>query len=110
MEGENSSRQNEDMMGFASMLCGIAALVFFLLFINIPLAVAAIVLGIMQIVGHRANIFAAAGIAFAVLSIILMFTGWAVMFVGMTRADTGIMDNFQQQIIEQYQNQLQDTL
>lgn len=103
MDGVSSSRQN-DIMGFMSMLCGIAAFVFFLLFINIPLAVAAIVLGIMQIVGHRVNIFAVTGIIFAILSIVFMLSGWAVMFFGMTQADPGIFDNLQQQIIEQYQN------
>lgn len=88
--------------GLASMICGAAALVFFLLFINIPLAVAAIVLGIIQIVSHRKKLFAIVGIATAALSIILMLIGWGAIFIGFSGADSQMLEQFQQDLLQQY--------
>ena len=104
MEGQGNQRESIGF-GLASMICGAAALVFFLLFINIPLAVAAIVLGIIQIVSHRKKLFAIVGIAAAAVSIILMLIGWAVIFVGFSGADSQLLEQFQQDLLQQYYNE-----
>lgn len=104
MEGQ--ARQREGVgFGLASMICGAAALVFFLLLINIPLAVAAVVFGIVQIVGHRKKAFAIVGIATATLSIILMLVGWAAIFVGFSGANPQMLEQFQQELLQQYYNE-----
>lgn len=57
--------------GIASMVLGILALCTFCACINIPLAILAIIFGIIQLVAYEKKGFAIAGIITAVLSIIL---------------------------------------
>ena len=84
------------------MVCGMIAFVCFLMLINIPLAVAAIVLGIMQLVSRQKKVYAIIGMTTAVLSLLLMITGWVFIAVGLAEADSGSLEQFQQQIIQQY--------
>ncbi len=95
-------KKGENSFGMAAMICGILSVVFFLLFINIPLAAAAIVLGIMQLVHPGKKTFAVIGIAAAVLSILLMAGGWAAIIMGTARSDPAIWQQFQQEILENY--------
>ena len=57
--------------GIASMVLGILALCTFCACINIPLAILAVIFGIIQLVAYEKKGFAIAGIITAVLSIIL---------------------------------------
>ena len=66
--------------GVASLIMGMVALVLFLMFINIPLSIVAIVLGIIGIATYEKKACAIAGIACAVVSLVLFFGSWAVMF------------------------------
>ena len=97
--------RDESSFGIAAMICGILSVVFFLLLINIPLAAAAIILGIMQLVHPGKKTFAVIGIACAVLSILLMAGGWAAIIAGTARSDPAIWQQFQQEILDNYYNE-----
>ena len=96
------TQESHNGLGIASMVCGMIAFVCFLMLINIPLAVAAIVLGIMQLVSRQKKVYAIIGMTTAVLSLLLMITGWVFIAVGLAEADSGSLEQFQQQIIQQY--------
>lgn len=66
--------------GVASLIMGMIALVLFLMFINIPLAILSIVLGVIGIAGYERKGAAIVGMACAVLSLVLFIGSWAIMF------------------------------
>ena len=100
-------RRSGNEPGIASLVCGILALVFFLMLINIPLAIAAIVLGIVQLVSREKKLPAILGLAFATLSLLLMLTGWTAVFYGINHGNPQLMQQLQQELLRQYQRELQ---
>ena len=97
MEVENNG------FGVASLTCGILSVIFFLMLINIPLVVAAILFGIMQLVFRKKKIMAILGMSAAFLSILLMLAGWTAIFYGTSRADPDFMRQFGQDLLRQSQ-------
>ena len=101
MDGNLVQKENQGL-GIAAVVCGTLSVVFFLLLINIPFAVAAICLGIMQLVHQGSKRLAVIGIALAVVSILLMFAGWAAVYSGLSQLDPGTLEEFQKQMMQQY--------
>ena len=97
--------RNQNSLGVASLICGVLSLVFFLMLINIPLIVAAVVLGVMQIFHYRQRLFAVLGMSAAAMSLLLMLVGWVAIFYGISNTSPAFMEEFQQQLLEQYQLQ-----
>ena len=104
---EEGSLANESLkdarngFGLASLICGSLALVFFLMLINIPFVVAAVVLGIVQIVSYQKKWMAVFGILAAMLSILLMLIGWVVIFHSVSNMDPTFIEQFRQQMMLQ---------
>ena len=74
----NSYRQpKQNGFGIASMVLGIIAVVLFFSLINVPLAILAIIFGIIQLTKKKAQGMSAAGIITGTLSLILGFIFWA---------------------------------
>ena len=101
MDEQITKRANEGL-GIASLVCGILSVVFFLLLINIPFAVAAVSLGIMHLAHQGSKKTAVTGMVLGVISIVMMVAGWAIMYRGLSQVDPGVMDRFRQQLLQQY--------
>ena len=66
--------------GRASLIMGGISLVLFLMFVNIPLAVLAIILAVIGITSYEKKAEAIAGLLCAVLSLVMFFGSFALMF------------------------------
>ena len=84
------------MPAIASMVLGILALVLFCFCINIPVAIMAVIFGIIHICRHTGNNgFAIAGIVTSVVSVILTILLTIVLyFMGVNSASTWIYDGY----------------
>ena len=70
-----------------SMVLGLTALLLFFSFLNVPLALVAIIMGIASLVKHKTRhlLFALTGIVTAALSLIIMFYSWSMVFANTDR-------------------------
>ena len=85
MYGEETAKMNTEKKpgsgpGRASLIMGGISLVLFLMFINIPLAIIAIVLAVVGITGYEKKAASYAGLVCAVLSIVMCIGSYVVMF------------------------------
>ena len=74
--------------GIASMVLGIIALVLFFSFVNIPLAILAIIFGIIQLMRKAPKGMAISGIVMGISSLFLLVIFWACMFVSDARTES----------------------
>lgn len=74
--------------GIASMVLGIIALVLFFSFVNIPLAILAIIFGIIQLTRKAPKGMAISGIVMSTISLFLLVIFWACMFVSDARTES----------------------
>ncbi len=74
--------------GIASMVLGIIALVLFFFFVNIPLAILAIIFGIIQLMRKAPKGMAISGIVMGISSLFLLVIFWACMFVSDARTES----------------------
>lgn len=109
-QNDNMISEGRQRSGFGvmSLTLGIAALATFMMFINIPLAIAAIILGVIQLVGYGPKGYASIGIFFAGLSIVLMIVGWVIIFKGVSDLSEDDVNKLKQQFEEQYQIEMQE--
>lgn len=112
VDGHNSNIKDQSRQrstfGVISISLGIAALATFMMFINIPLAIAAILLGIMQLVGYDRKGYAILGIIFAVMSIFFMLVGWGTIFKGVSNLSQDDINRMREQIEERYEVELEE--
>lgn len=74
--------------GIASMVLGIIALVLFFSFVNIPLAILAIIFGIIQLTRKAPKGMAISGIVMGISSLFLLVIFWTCMFVSAARTES----------------------
>ncbi len=77
---EERIRKEGRNLAIASMVCGIIALLCFLSFINVVLAILAIVFGAISLRSYSKNNMAIAGIITGILSIVLLIVSWGLIF------------------------------
>ena len=80
MEKNISTKKRGAGPGIAAFIIGAIALVFFLSFVNVPLAITAIVLGAIGIAQYEKRLAAIAGVICGVLSLVMMVGGYYLMF------------------------------
>ena len=74
--------------GIASMVLGIIALVLFFSFVNIPLAILAIIFGIIQLMRKAPKGMAISGIVMGISSLFLLVIFWTCMLVSAARTES----------------------
>ena len=74
--------------GIASMVLGIISLVLFFSFVNIPLAILAIIFGIIQLTRKAPKGMAISGIVMGISSLFLLVIFWTCMFVSAARTES----------------------
>lgn len=74
--------------GIASMVLGIISLVLFFSFVNIPLAILAIIFGIIQLMRKAPKGMAISGIVMGISSLFLLVIFWTCMFVSAARTES----------------------
>lgn len=74
--------------GIASMVLGIIALVLFFSFVNIPLAILAIIFGIIQLTRKATKGMAISGIVMGISSLFLLVIFWTCMLVSAARTES----------------------
>lgn len=79
-------------LGVTSMVLGIASLLLFCTCINFATAIAAIIVGIVQISKNKEKSFAITGIITAVISLVLAAILWGVFAVGMTKSGVEFLE------------------
>lgn len=101
-------REPEGGVGFgiASLVIGIISLLLFCTCINIPLAILAIVFGIIQLVRGNGKGIAIGGLITSALSIIALVVFYLVM--GMNMSKLSDMDSFLQQYEQMYPELFED--
>ncbi|MEE3480536.1 MAG: DUF4190 domain-containing protein [Lachnospiraceae bacterium] len=97
-------------MAVASMALGICAVALFCSFINIPLAIAAIVLGIVYLVSYEPvdRGFAVTGIVTGIVSIVLLIASIAVIMASPLVQSFQAHPPTQEEIIEEYNDAIED--
>lgn len=101
--GQNPQQQGGNGLGIASMVLGIISLVLFLFLINIPMAIVAIALGIVQLTKKSAKGMAVTGIVTGAAAILLTILFWAFAFSVSSESLTDDYYNYN------YYNQYQDS-
>lgn len=99
MSEGSAPKKESNILGILSMVFGIISLVFFCACINFPLGIAAIILGIIQLVKKGSKGMAIAGLVTGGISILAGFFFWMVMF---TSAD------FQRTFANEFNNRYYD--
>ncbi len=74
--------------GIASMVLGIIALILFFSFVNIPLAILAIIFGIIQLTRKAPKGMAISGIVMGISSLFLLVVFWTCMLVSAARTES----------------------
>ena len=74
--------------GIASMVLGIISLVLFFSFVNIPLAILAIIFGIIQLTRKAPKGMAISGIVMGISSLFLLVIFWTCMLVSAARTES----------------------
>ena len=98
----DNTQKKKNAFSIAALVCGVGALITFLMLINIPLAIAAVVCGLIAIgSGQAKKAPAAIGIACALISIVLMVGGWAVIINGISGMDRDSVDEFTQKLMDE---------
>ncbi len=98
-------------MGTASLVLGVIALLSFLTGLNVITAILAVIFGIIQLVSYDRKAFAAAGIACAVLSVVLTVGSYAAILSNtnlMTMVEQAMEDGSMQDEIQDYLLQMED--
>ncbi|MBO6215698.1 MAG: DUF4190 domain-containing protein [Lachnospiraceae bacterium] len=80
MEKNRSPKKRGVGPGIAALITGVIALIFFLSFVNVPLAITAIVLGAIGIAQYEKKLASIAGMICGVLSLVMMIGGYYLMF------------------------------
>ena len=80
--------------GIASMICGIASLVLFFSGINYMAAIAAIILGILQLAMYDRKVFAIVGISTGGLAIVVSTIFWVFAVTSTVRRGYDYMEDF----------------
>ena len=68
--------------GVMSFVFGMGAVMLFLMLINIPMIILAVIFGCIQISGYSEKRLAVAGIILGIISFIMMVTSWVMIGVG----------------------------
>lgn len=85
----------DTICGLVSMILGILSVFLFAACVNVPIAIVAVIFGIMQIVRSRKRAMAIAGIVTGILSIIMGIALWVALVNGLT-GENGILNQLLQ--------------
>lgn len=108
-QAQQQQQKQEPGKGFAiaSMILGIISLVLFCSCINVPLAIAATILAVVQFVKNGKNGMAIAGMITGILSIVLCVVFWVVVLMKSIDETNGY--SFPEYWEEEFQNEFDDS-
>ncbi len=110
-QAQAQQQKQEPGRGFAiaSMILGIVSVVLFCTCINIPLAVAAIILAIVQFVKNGKNGMAIAGLITGIASIVLCIVFWVLLSIGVIDGGFNYGYSFPEYWEEEFQSDFDDS-